>query len=453
METPEKAKQQSTQPKLNFHVMPTLSTDQKWAVYFACKGWAFRAASDPNTEVLREELMPNCPGRKQLSRHLTQAASILRTACLKQLKGPITLCYDSGTIAGSRYLLFVASTPSGACVVRCIRDSQLPGGKLTSVNIKSSIDEVTNIIKKFGVVVTLVADNASNMQSADTGGIQRCAAHLLQLAMKDCSRIGAVAEGLEILEELDEDSKKCLPSIPPTRWSYVILQLEALADILRTAGSDVEMRHKVETAAELLKPFRVATDRVQRADATLFSCLSTWEALLGSLDDRLRQVIISRFSSMLRGPYLIAAFFSPVVNSLAYARVLDPVVVEQLEAISPAAAAEYQEYRRHPRTPPVTQCTLASYLLHVENTLDQKWPALAVAVRCCVLSTPTEAAVERGFSHMKFIINDRRNKVASNTAENLVVAQSCFKKHSTWCGTALNIWRACGRTSDRPRNS
>jgi hypothetical protein len=207
----------------------------------------------------------------------------------------------------------------------------------------------------------------------------------------------------------------------------VILQLEALADILRTAGSDVEMRHKVETAAELLKPFRVATDRVQRADATIFSCLSTWEALLGSLDDRLRQVIISRFSSMLRGPYLIAAFFSPVVNSLAYARVLDPVVVEQLEAISPAAAAEYQEYRRHPRTPPVTQCTLASYLLHVENTLDQKWPALAVAVRCCVLSTPTEAAVERGFSHMKFIINDWRNKVASNTAENLVVAQSCFK--------------------------
>jgi hypothetical protein len=143
METPEKAKQQSTQPKLNFHVMPTLSTDQKWAVYFACKGWAFRAASDPNTEVLREELMPNCPGRKQLSRHLTQAASILRTACLKQLKGPITLCYDSGTIAGSRYLLFVASTPSGACVVRCIRDSQLPGGKLTSVNIKSSIDDHT----------------------------------------------------------------------------------------------------------------------------------------------------------------------------------------------------------------------------------------------------------------------------------------------------------------------
>jgi hypothetical protein len=306
------------QPTLDgFKVMPDLSSHDKWSVIFACNGWSWSSAENPDVKSLLKELTIGLPDRKVLSAQTKLLAPRLRASVLSRLGPAVTLCYDSGTVHNT-YLVFVAASADQHVIVRSFRkdDKLFKGEGFTAANITLAINDVRELIEKHGGnVVTYVADNASNMQGTDYI-TQRCAAHVLQLTMKDCGRVAVVADALELLDQLDPDIKKLLPRTPETRWGYNVRRLEHSVMYY----SSMPDRNKVEQAIALLKPFQEATDLVQGHGATMFSCMAMWESLLRSCSEpQAHELASQRFQYMLRDAYVIIAYFSPTVNQLEFA--------------------------------------------------------------------------------------------------------------------------------------
>jgi hypothetical protein len=173
------------QPTLDgFKVMPDLSSHDKWSVIFACNGWSWSSAENPDVKSLLKELTIGLPDRKVLSAQTQLLAPRLRASVLSRLGPAVTLCSDSGTVHNT-YLVFVAASADQHVIVRSFRkdDKLFKGEGFTAANITLAINDVRELIEKHGGnVVAYVADNASNMQGLITslsdaplkGTVQQC---------------------------------------------------------------------------------------------------------------------------------------------------------------------------------------------------------------------------------------------------------------------------------------
>lgn len=415
IETPKKT--QRANSTLNFSAVPLLSTEEKWAVMFACNGWSFNASTQCPFQA---ELAPTMPCRKTIQKYTTSAAEKLRTAALRRLSN-VTVCYDSGTVH-NRYLVFVAATRGAAVVFKCVPDSAFEDNTFSTDNISTALQNAIDLLRKHNChVVETVCDNASNMQGAESDvGRSRCSAHVLQLAMKGTEETVHVRAGLEQMEEVGK--RVSLPRVPDTRWSYKLRRLQAAAP----HATSEDQRHLIQKAIEVLQPFQIATDRVQSDSATLFTSLYAWEELLAAADASVRGAVVSRFEYLIRDAYVIISYFAPTVDNVTQGAVLDPLVRGYLEKYDERAALEHDTYTRTVRRAKAPPLTFEQYDAYITTSLAPRWPCIAQVVRSLLEATPTEAAVERGFSIMKHMATDWRNRLATDTVEQLMIAQSCY---------------------------
>lgn len=107
------APQKEKLQKLNFSAMPTLDTNEMWAINFAKCALSFNVAE---MMVFKSALVPTLPCRQTIARATETVSVKLKAAALKQL-GNVTLCYDSGTV-GKTFLFVSAATPSGNFLIR-----------------------------------------------------------------------------------------------------------------------------------------------------------------------------------------------------------------------------------------------------------------------------------------------------------------------------------------------
>lgn len=139
----------------------------------------------------------------------------------------------------------------------------------------------------------------------------------------------------------------------------------------------MKSRHQFERAAAALQPFRVAIDKVQRDDATLFSCLAIWERLLRTVDERLKDVVTKRFHFMLREPYLLLSFFSPTTNTIKHGFLLEDKVRQALLQYDAGAAAELDTWTNLSHKLRVTPLTSAEYLDYITSNVRPRCPRIA----------------------------------------------------------------------------
>jgi hypothetical protein len=221
--TPEKKRQRTL---TEYVAIPALSWEETVACAFACNGWSFNSASSDNDFL--KQVVPRLPCRKTVAKASMTAAAKLMRFVLPRL-GVVTLCYDSGTVH-NRYLLVVAATPTKTVVMRCRRFDT----DMTSEAINEVLQEVRSCIESHGgYVIAQVADNAAGMQSDGIIGPKlRCAAHVFQLAMKDCAtRIADCKDACQIVDRLADEGQK-ITRMPETRWSYLAARLQSGLEVI-----------------------------------------------------------------------------------------------------------------------------------------------------------------------------------------------------------------------------
>jgi hypothetical protein len=194
----------------------------------------------------------------------------------------------------------------------------------------------------------------------------------------------------------------------------------------------LETRLKVEQAYNALLPFSVATDIVQADSATLWRSIAAWGQVLDAVPHAVRAVAYERFKYLIRGPYVVLAYFSPSVCLSNFviengAAILQAHVRSIVVALDPTAGQEFDTVAKHARRMKKPTCTEEEFFTFVHTWLHPKAPKIAALVRLLALSTPTEAAVERAFSVLKFINNDWRNRLEDDAVEGLLVCSTAYK--------------------------
>lgn len=404
-----------TTPKLNFSAMPTLETHEMWAINFAKCALSFNVA---DMLSFKATLAPTLPCRHTIARATETVALKLKNAALKQVSN-VTLCYDSGTV-GRTYLFVSAATPVGNFLIRAV--------SLES-NTTDSIEEVLktckiDVEKHGGCVIAVCADNASNMQAVEVGGVgkSRCAAHVLNLCVKEIcdSVLQTEIEEVNALALINKEVRAACP----TRWCY---QYERFKSAAAAVKDNIDSRYKFEKAAEKLEPLRIAIDSVQRDDATLFSCLVIWEKLFAACDDSIKDIIAKRFKYMLREPYLLISYFSPTANVIKHGQILEDKVKEALEAYDADAAKELSIWTETSHALRRAPLCLEEYLDYVSSRIRSRCPRIARLIAALAKSTPTEACVERAFSKLRQVATDYRNRLSEERVEQQMIIATTFE--------------------------
>jgi hypothetical protein len=423
-----------TQTKIDNWCLPYMTTNEQWALAFAVGGVSFNVAS---TMPFKSVLAPTMPARVTLAKATETVAAKLRKAALEKLTN-VTLCIDGGTVF-NRYLLIAAASPGKAVIIKCTAVDNLPDKKMTSESISSELKKVTkDIVDAGGHVVEIVADNAANMQGAVTSDVHktRCTAHVFQLALKDMmnpdSGIEQVRDGIATVDVIAERAK--VDRCPETRWSYMLKRAESA----KKFATDAELL-RIIPLTEILRPFAVATDRVQSDWATMWTALVQWEMLLGECAECVRQITTNRFHYWLREAVLIVAYFAPHVVMPPQSAEFDDLVTEAVKKYDAAAAKDLEAYFNWAnRSERKQELRLSDYTVYLKTILAPKFPALAGLIARLLNTTPTEASVERGFSQMKHCVNDWRNRLDVETVESILVAKSCYASVGHRAATAVH---------------
>ena len=128
---------------------------------------------------------------ESVAAHTVQLANRFKAAFFSRLSEcgeSVSLAYDSWTI-WERYFVVAAITASSTTIISVSRDDDLENRRQTTSNIERKLEEIILEFKKAGIVVSCcVADNAKNMQSANTSlpcFSARCVAHTIQLMVKE----------------------------------------------------------------------------------------------------------------------------------------------------------------------------------------------------------------------------------------------------------------------------
>lgn len=363
------------------------------------------------------------PGMVALQNKL-QAAVFAKIGCG-------TLALDIGTVH-QRYLAFVLIGAGRAHFVKTIAaDDPLVGGSFTSVAVAACVNTVVQELQDAGVrVAALVADNAANLQGImplTNKALLRCACHVLQLCVNDMSELWNSA--FEIAEAAVRTANIGVYA-NDTRWNSKFRVLAAAADLDSVAGQNERC---INDALLLLAPFAAATDFLQSDSATLLACVATIESLVdyfeavsqsqgatpaGHVNKMMCETAIGKLQARARTlfnfPYVVLAYFSPTTdqNNPSTAAATEKVkeFLTHFEHIPEAEWAAWDLMVLDPIEGPVTP---AMYTQHVKSTIMAACPCLGRAVLRLAGCSPTEAAVERCFSKMKYSFNVLRNRAST----------------------------------------
>jgi hypothetical protein len=296
---------------------------QRIALAFVMNGDAYRHVEDEFFEAAFWESLSKCVPpvtRKDLSAAVRGLHAITKDFAVKLLQDKsVTLALDSWTnVCHEKIVNFVCLAPP-VRVFWCSKDCDLDSA--TADYLASMISSVAADVEQADIrVVGIVSDNARNM----TNGVDlvcsrpphfffpiRCAAHGVNLVMKDLldrKGPGPLAASFEFMEQVvasfqgSQDLRRALLEhqehlglhkplklIKPseTRWNSqlrAMIRIEKLQEYVKLALSQSDQQwvrddlqwKKLKEAIQVLKPFQIALDTVQKDKAT---CLGAWKAI------------------------------------------------------------------------------------------------------------------------------------------------------------------------------
>jgi hypothetical protein len=115
---------------------------------------------------------------------------------------------------------------------------------------------------------------------------------------------------------------------------------------------------------------------------------------------------------MFTEPYVALAFFAPVtVKTFENVTIVEDALEQYLSSIAAGCHDEFIRFKASAHRPSAGAVTLDSYRSYISNRIRPQYPTIATVLINLLAACPTEAAVERGFSFLKFIANDWRNRL------------------------------------------
>ena len=442
---------------------------------FARRGLAFRLCDDKDWQwLLKRASLPKY-SRRTISERMKAQAIVSLDGVLKNFSTP-TLCVDIGTV-NKRYLVFSLVERGQTAVVEVVCDSAMPDRRMTTENIIAKTKELMRVIRARGVFpLAVVADNAANIQglrhdSADTEPqpqdpeddyddgfaldeesvataeklrlayageiphVLRCAAHVIQLIANSSNGYwGAVLDTAKAILNTVRSSRR--PN--DTRWSTKYVAVE---DVLEKYSEHLSPSEKIQfrNTLELLRPAFLATNYIQREDATLWDAICAYSYLHDAYADRatLSQEQAVRFAAMKRqvktrvefvadSYYLVLSYFAPWTNRSAIRINVRAAVCDVILFVDPEA--ETAGYLRSVPPPARSEIpgTLAAFVEWITDALDE-WPRMRDAVIRIAHICPTEASVERAFSMMKSIARHLRCRLDPASVRSMMIVSSASR--------------------------
>ena len=220
-----------------------------------------------------------------------------------------------------------------------------------------------------------------------------------------------------IVDEIQESGVD-LPRVPDTRWNYMLRRGRAALEHTAT----LQKRHIVERVLAELEQFQHALDAVQADSASMWSTLLAMQTLLNNATGSAEH-IRRRLPELYTDPYLCIAFCHPSVNRFGGTTGEDgefsplPGAVQVETAVANAlarydvSAEEVEAFMITPASPQLGPITYASYKRYLNSNLRARFPGIAQAVSMLLDAVPSEASVERVFSHMKWVVGDLRSRL------------------------------------------
>jgi hypothetical protein len=392
-------------------------------------------------DVAFRKVHPTAPATRVTLRARSMAHSARRhDEALKCLRGKtVTLALDAGTVWRKYVSVVALAYGYPPLLVR-----MAPCESVTADAVDSIIREVVEKLKGAGIAcIGVVADNASSLQKCLREGWlvpQRCAAHSLQLAVNDAFTKSTFFGDtwVAVLQVLKDNNWK---EPPITRWSGKYL---AMKKILDTKDADISKISphalgKITQCCRALRPYWVATQRLQADGATVFELLRVTAWLL-TLDCRsdcttgLLSFLKGRADMLVTDVALFAAyFFPPFKRQHAPTEVRDRVgKMVRWVASRMAEAFGYgnllKEWYRFKVEPPLwtgegNTLTINDYC-DFWTSQEDTFPALSDCIKRFVRLNPTEASCERSFSVLKFAFPRLRTSAQSDLVESTVVGMS-----------------------------
>jgi hypothetical protein len=433
-----RAHKSRNQPNVDEEMSRTTANQQflDYMLYFAdplyrCETSIFRAqhtACPLSRQTLRTSLLKHSQNR-------------LNEAIAKFKNRTVTLAIDAGTI-WHRYLCVVAVcygfTPLTVSMAQC---------EGTVMSIEWVSGEVNRCIEKLRAqqvyAISIVADNASNMQGAlRTIPLlaQRCLAHSLQLAVNDAFSTSS------LLEKTWDNCTTVMmankiPQPPLTRWSGKFLALRLLADLDKMWDvSDITPAEydAFVPLVRALKPYFVATQllRSDRANlviaaAIIHSLLTHGQSVRTAQAKALLNAFKARQSLLITDAIVCLCYYHPGTNRGA----LDPSVRARIEAIvkgpfttvSKSESAIIQQFHELRVNGPFPEAPTKVYGLSDYVAFWQAADGFAVlgdAIARLATTNPTEASRERAFSITKWAFPPNRSRAAEDLAGAVVCGTS-----------------------------
>jgi len=392
---------------------------------------------------------PRIKTGEAMKSHTLALAEKLRDRSAKKMEGrTATVCFDSGTVFNRYLAIVVVAEGLAPFSLGLVRDSEFEDGRLTAANVGGLLSRTVGDLLSRGIhCIAVVADNAANFQADDcqVDGVLhlRCAAHSLQLAAKDIlDRWPSLGDDVKFFCEAHGHAQPCV-----TRWNSTYDVALAIADGKAPANEDEFRRiRSIKAMLPVLKPYAVATDFVQRDDATIFGQLRVLQFFFAEKVE----VPAARVGILTHNVRLLAYFF-PNARRAAIPRDTFDLLRAEFCAISgltvasfgpetlqDSVAAEWLSFSVSP--PPPTQGDVSEKMF-----LDWWAAAPYRRIRFLVLkiasASPTEASVERLFSKLKISFSKLRNsllddglvaQLVCNSAVNLLETQRAPKKVPEW---------------------
>ena len=447
---------------------PTLDSDERWILLLARHGFPATLLDDPEfRDLTKTKISRNCVPKmmEDLSKKLMDAAfSFVKEG---------TLAIDVGTVH-RRFLAFVFVT-KGKSIFLKLREDAEAGGVLTIEAVYNETQRVVSELRSRGIYVrNIVADNASNLQGiskyspdGDVSEVEegvtdddddlkaemsklplvtRCACHVIQLVVKDVSSIwqSAYESAKEILLQAHVKRTAC-----ETRWNSKYMVIKAAI-----AHCDGHERRDLEEAAEFLRPFAVMTRALESDSATLFKCVAIVERFFqhlqrqkeklndGSPLGRLRAQALAtldlhsckRFAMLFNTPYVILAFFSPSTDYNAPLTIaMESTVRTEMEKLDSSISLEWKIFSMKQIDPakdvPITKELYEAHLAKHFSTM----PAISKVVRGLLNGSPSEAAVERMFSQLKFTFDQWRSRSSNSLMNHTLQITSAYRYFNSKC--------------------
>jgi hypothetical protein len=228
-----------------------------------------------------------------------------------------------------------------------------------------------------------------------------------------------------------------------TRWNSKFRVMQAAHACLTSVPASSQA--EVQEAMLFLEPFAIITDILQSDDASLWDTMRCFEALSTYFGEMKRNVASSplgraRHTSILQiesvletrsrmlfiKPYLMIAYFSPTLDrSTSTAELVAPIVKNMLVLLDAEIELEWQRWTilvLDVVEGPVSREAYVEHLLPLKKVCPKMHGIIINALG----ATPSEAAVERLFSRLKFTYNALKSRTRADSADITMQAVSLW---------------------------